>query len=84
MVLGQTDASSTKHRFNPCRHLSERERLDNIVISPQFEAGNSLGFEAPSGEEDRGDITNESKFSKHVAAVFGTEDNVEQDQVGTL
>jgi hypothetical protein len=72
---------ASQYRLDTRRDLAQREGFDDVVVGAQFQAGDPLGLEASSGEEDHGHVADQSKFAQYVAAILGSEHDVQQDQV---
>ena len=82
LVLAGVHARAAKHGLDPRRDLPEREGLHDVVIGPELQTRDALGFEPTSGEKDDRHVADEAKLAQHLSPVFAPEHDVEQDELG--
>jgi hypothetical protein len=81
MQLREIGPGATQYRLDARRDLAQGERLDDVVVGTELQAGDAFGFETSPGEEDHRHVADQSKLAQDVTAVFGAEDDVQQDEV---
>ena len=78
-ALGPAEDGSDPGGQLPCA-----ERLDDVVVGAELQAGHSIGFVLWGREHDHRDLGAASDITEHLETVDSGEHDIEDDQIGLL
>ncbi len=77
-------AAAAKHGTDPRDDLSDRERLDDVIVRAEFEPDNAIGHAPARGDHDDRDVRITPQLPADVAPVAVGQRQVEQHHVGLV
>ena len=84
VVWGRGPALPPQDRLDTRHQLSRAERLGQVIVGADLQAGNPIGLFGAGGEHENVDVGALPQASRHLHPVHPGQVEVENDQIGAM